>query len=173
MAIRDLDAFVPAHPRRVRVLANRGANGIDGVVSSALGASAASATPLLLVTGDLSFHHDLTALHMIRDGAARATIVIVNNDGGGIFSFLPIARHPSFERYFGTPHGLDFAPAVSMYGVPYSRPESRKELRSRVRASLENRATEVFEVRTERQANRSFHQAIWDEVARAVSEEGA
>lgn len=173
MAIRDLDAFVPAHPRRVRVLANRGANGIDGVLSSALGASAASEAPLLVVTGDLSFHHDLTGLHMIRDGRARATIVVVNNDGGGIFSFLPVARHPAFERYFGTPHGLDFAPAVSMYGIPYSRPESWEDLRARARSSLENRATEVFEVRTERDQNRSLHQAMWDEVVRAIGDEDA
>ena len=168
MAIRDLDAFVPEHPRRVRVLANRGANGIDGVVSSALGASAASDDPLLLVTGDLSFHHDLNALHMARGARARATIVIVHNDGGGIFSFLPVARHPSFERYFGTPHGLDFAPVAAMYGIPYSSPQTWEALRARARASLQARATEVIEVRTERDSNRAWHQNVWADVVRAV-----
>src|SRR5258705_10750752 len=116
MPIRDLEAFVPAFPRRIRVLAYRGANGIDGVVSTALGASAASDAPLLLVTGDLSFHHDLNALHMARGERVHATIVVVNNDGGGIFSFLPAVRHDSFERYFGTPHGLTFEHAASLYG---------------------------------------------------------
>ncbi|TMQ60071.1 MAG: 2-succinyl-5-enolpyruvyl-6-hydroxy-3-cyclohexene-1-carboxylic-acid synthase [Candidatus Eisenbacteria bacterium] len=168
MAIRDLDAFVPNHPHRVRVLANRGANGIDGVVSSALGASAASNDPLLLVTGDLSFHHDLNALHMARGERVGATIVVVHNDGGGIFSFLPVARHAAFERYFGTPHGLDFAPAAAMYGTPYSCPRTWEELRTRAAASLRARATEVIEVRTERDGNRAWHQAVWDDVVRAV-----
>jgi 2-succinyl-5-enolpyruvyl-6-hydroxy-3-cyclohexene-1-carboxylate synthase len=168
MAIRDLDSFVPEHPRRIRVLANRGANGIDGVVSSALGASAASDDPLLLVTGDLSFHHDLNALHIARDARVRATIVIVHNDGGGIFSFLPVARHPAFERYFGTPHGLDFAPVAALYGVPYSSPRTWEELRAQTRASLQARATEVIEVRTERDGNRAWHQSVWDDVIRAV-----
>src|SRR6266850_1920042 len=106
MAIRDLDTFVPDHPRRLRVLTNRGASGIDGVLSSALGASVVPEDPLLLVIGDLSFHMDLNALHMVREGRegrVRATVVVVNNDGGGIFSFLPAARHAEFERWFGTP----------------------------------------------------------------------
>ena len=166
MAIRDLDTFVPAHPRRFRVLANRGASGIDGVVSSALGASAASGDPLLAVVGDLSFHMDMNALHMARETRVGATIVIVNNDGGGIFSFLPAARHAAFERYFGTPHGLDFAHAAALYGVPYSRPQCWEELKQRAGASLRARTTEVIEIRTDRERNRAWHQALWDDVVR-------
>ena len=168
MPIRDLDAFVPAWPRPFRVLANRGANGIDGVVSSALGASTASEAPLLLVTGDLSFHHDLNALHLAREWGAGATIVVVNNDGGGIFSFLPAAEHEAFERYFGTPHGLDFESVASMYGVPYARPASWEELADRVRDSLRARTTEVIEIRTDREVNRVRHQGLWSEIARAL-----
>jgi 2-succinyl-5-enolpyruvyl-6-hydroxy-3-cyclohexene-1-carboxylate synthase len=166
MPIRDLDAFVPSFPRRVRILANRGANGIDGVVSSALGASAASDAPLLLVTGDLSFHHDLNALHMARERRVAATIVVVNNDGGGIFSFLPAVRHEAFERYFGTPHGLDFAGVASMYGIPHARPETWGELGDRARESLRTRTTEVIEIRTGRAANRDWHQAVWEDILR-------
>src|SRR2546428_13300874 len=114
MPSRDLDTFAPAHPRRFRVLANRGASGIDGIVSSALGASAASDGPLLLVTGDLSFHHDLNALHMARGARVGATIVVVHNDGGGIFSFLPRAGYEGFQGHFRTPHGLDLAPDAGM-----------------------------------------------------------
>jgi 2-succinyl-5-enolpyruvyl-6-hydroxy-3-cyclohexene-1-carboxylate synthase len=168
MAIRDLDTFAPAHPRRLRVLANRGASGIDGVVSSALGASAASEGPLLLVTGDLSFHHDLNALHMARGERAGTTIVVVHNDGGGIFSFLPAARHSAFERYFGTPHGLDFAPVAAMYGIPHSRPRSWDELKRRAAASLDSRATELIEIQTDREENRAWHQAVWDDVVSAI-----
>lgn len=168
MPIRDLDAFVPEHPRRIRVLVNRGASGIDGVVSSALGASAGSDGPLLLVTGDLSFHHDLNALHMARGERVAATIVVVHNDGGGIFSFLPAARHAAFERYFGTPHGIDFAPAAALYGVPYSRPRDWDELRLRAAASLAARTTEVIEIQTDREENRAWHQNVWDDAVRAI-----
>ena len=172
MPIRDLDTFAPAHPRRFRVLANRGASGIDGIVSSALGASAASDGPLLLVTGDLSFHHDLNALHMARGERVGATIVVAHNDGGGIFSFLPAARHAAFERYFGTPHGLDFAPAAAMYGIPFSRPRTWDEITSRADASLRSRATEVIEVRTNREENRAWHEELWDDVTGAIGGSG-
>ena len=168
MPIRDLDAFVPSFPRRIRVLANRGASGIDGLVSSALGASAASDAPLLLVTGDLSFHHDLNALHMARGERVGATIVVVNNDGGGIFSFLPAARHAAFERYFGTPHGLTFAPVASMYGIPHSIPGTMEEVAGRAAASLRSRSTEVIEIRTDRVENRAWHQALWDEIQQTI-----
>jgi len=168
MPIRDLDTFVPSHPRRIRVLANRGLSGIDGLVSSALGASAASDAPLLLVTGDLSFHHDLNALHMTREEGVGATVVVVNNDGGGIFSFLPAARHPAFERYFGTPHGLTFAPVASMYGIPHSAPRTWDELKRRAGVSLRSRATEVIEIRTDRAENREQHQGVWDEIIETI-----
>jgi 2-succinyl-5-enolpyruvyl-6-hydroxy-3-cyclohexene-1-carboxylate synthase len=173
MPVRDLDAFVPVFPRRIRVLANRGANGIDGVVSSALGASASSNAPLLLVTGDLSFHHDLNALHMAGEERVAATIVVVNNDGGGIFSFLPASRHAAFERYFGTPHGLGFGDLASLYGVAYSRPDTWDELTHRAAASLRSRTTEVIEIRTDRAENRAWHQSVWDDVIQTLGRDEA
>ncbi len=89
MPVRDLDAFLTTGDVRVRCLANRGVNGIDGVVSTALGAAAADAGPVLLVVGDVSFVHDLNALVAARLQPLSATIVVIDNDGGGIFSFLP------------------------------------------------------------------------------------
>ena len=171
MSIRDLDLFGPACSKRVRVLANRGANGIDGIVSSGLGAAVASDAPTLVVTGDLSFHHDLNGLAALRDGDCRATLVIVNNDGGGIFSFLPVAEHSEpFERYFGTPHGLDFRHAAELYGVPFVRPESLEELREVAARSLGRRERLVIEVRTDRTENVADHRALWAEAIRAVEE---
>ena len=105
---------------------------------------------------------------MAREARVAATIVVVNNDGGGIFSFLPAARHEAFERYFGTPHGLDFSAVASMYGVPYARPDSWEELGDRVAASLRARTTEVIEVRTDRNENRTWHHAAWDDVIRTL-----
>ncbi|MCA1646589.1 MAG: 2-succinyl-6-hydroxy-2,4-cyclohexadiene-1-carboxylate synthase, partial [Chloroflexi bacterium] len=114
MPVRDLDTFLPAAPESLRCLANRGANGIDGIVSSALGASAAGLGRVVLVIGDVSFYHDLNGLLAARQHGLDLLVVLVNNDGGGIFSFLPQAELVSddFETLFGTPHGLDFRPFV-------------------------------------------------------------
>lgn len=169
MPIRDLDLFVPASAKRLRVLANRGANGIDGVLSSALGASAAGSAPVLAVVGDLSFHHDLNGLAAARAHGIAATIVVVNNDGGGIFSFLPISRHgDAFERLVATPHGLTFEHAAALYGIPYETPASLDELASSARESLERRETRILEIASDRARNRADHEALWADVIAAV-----
>jgi 2-succinyl-5-enolpyruvyl-6-hydroxy-3-cyclohexene-1-carboxylate synthase len=171
MPVRDLDAFVPGPipAGGVRVLANRGVNGIDGVLSTALGASAASDAPILAVLGDLSFHHDLNGLAALREGRARAVIVVVNNDGGGIFEMLPVAGHADvFERYFGTPHGLDFAHAAALYRVPYARPASLSGLATSAGEALRARRSEILEVRVERAAGAAHRRALLAEAVRAV-----
>ena len=135
MPVRDLDAFVGGSDRRVRFLANRGASGIDGVVSSALGAAAVSDGAVVLVVGDVSFYHDMNGLLAASGSDEDVTIVVVNNDGGGIFSFLPqavqvqTAQVAEFEPLFGTPHGLTFEAAASLYGLGYARAESVEALR--------------------------------------------
>ncbi|HET9951665.1 MAG TPA: 2-succinyl-5-enolpyruvyl-6-hydroxy-3-cyclohexene-1-carboxylic-acid synthase [Candidatus Eisenbacteria bacterium] len=169
MPIRDLDLTAVPSGKAIRVLGNRGVNGIDGVLSSALGASAAGDAPLLAVVGDLSFHHDLNGLAALREGRARATIVVIQNDGGGIFSFLPVARHGDvFERYFGTPHGLDPAKAAALYGLPHHRCATAEELRDRAKTSLASRESVVLEVRTDRGENRAAHHVLSEAVRRAV-----
>jgi 2-succinyl-5-enolpyruvyl-6-hydroxy-3-cyclohexene-1-carboxylate synthase len=171
MPVRDLDSFAPRSDRSLRAIANRGLNGVDGVVSTALGASAAGDAPLLAVVGDLSFHHDLNGLSALREGRARAVIVVVNNDGGGIFSFLPAAEHRDlFERYFGTPHGLEFGAAAALYGIPYSRPSSRRELVERAGDALRARRSEIIEVRTDRARNAEHHRTLLADAIRAVEE---
>ena len=169
MPVRDLDTSFPGGTRQVRFLANRGASGIDGVVSTALGASAAGAGPLVLVIGDLSFYHDMNGLLAARRHDLNATIVLVNNDGGGIFSFLPQANEAEhFEELFGTPHGLDFRPAAEMYGLAYRHVESWEEFRSAIDESIGSPGVGLVEVRTERRANVRLHQELWDAVSEAV-----
>lgn len=169
MPVRDLDTFFPSSGRRIRFLANRGANGIDGVVSTALGAAAALPAPLALVIGDLSFYHDMNGLLAARRHGLRATIVLLNNDGGGIFSFLPQAEHgEQFERLFGTPHGLDFRHAAALYGLAFTRVESWPAFREAVQASLAGDDVSVIEVPTERARNVELHRRIWPAVAQAV-----
>ncbi|USS90524.1 2-succinyl-5-enolpyruvyl-6-hydroxy-3-cyclohexene-1-carboxylic-acid synthase [Fructilactobacillus carniphilus] len=116
LTVRNFDqAFAPAHP--VQVHGNRGANGIDGTISSAVGMANQQST--WLVTGDLAFFHDLTGLQLARQTNAHLTIVVVNNDGGGIFSLLPQAEAPYFEQLFGTPQALNLKAAAAFVNAQY------------------------------------------------------
>ena len=129
MPVRDMDGWLPSTDRAITVRGNRGANGIDGVVSTALGSAAVAPGPVALVVGDVSFLHDLNALVAARLHGLSATIVLVNNDGGGIFSFLPqgTASIPGgglpeqYGRLFGTPHGIEVAPIVTALGGEHAR----------------------------------------------------
>ena len=170
MPVRDLDTFWPAGPRNVRFLSNRGANGIDGVVSSALGAAAASNGPLVLAIGDVSLYHDMNGLLAAKLHPLDATIVLLNNDGGGIFSFLPQAESGGahFEPLFGTPHGLDFRPAVEMYGGRFTSVGTWPAFRAEVSGAIGRSGLDVIEVRTERVRNVELHRKFWSAVAAAL-----
>ena len=171
MPVRDLDTFFWGSERAVHVMGNRGANGIDGVVSSALGFSAGAPQheSAVLVIGDLSFFHDLNGLLAARLHSLNLTVVLLHNDGGGIFSFLPQAAHPEhFEPLFGTPTGLDFAPVVHMYGGRFQRAETWEQFRVAVRQGITDGGLHVVEVRTERESNVSMHRALWHAVDRAL-----
>ena len=170
MPVRDIDSFWPASNKLAFFLHNRGASGIDGVVSTALGAAARSYGRLVLVVGDLSFYHDMNGLLAARRFGLSATIVLVNNDGGGIFSFLPQHDDPEhFEALFGTPHGLDFRPVAELYGVGFRRVATREEYRAALRASFDAPGVNIIEVKTDREANLRLHNDIWQAVAKAIS----
>jgi 2-succinyl-5-enolpyruvyl-6-hydroxy-3-cyclohexene-1-carboxylate synthase len=170
MPVRDLESFWPVSEKTVSVAANRGASGIDGVLSTALGAAAACDGRLALVIGDLSFYHDMNGLLAAQRFGLKATIVLVNNDGGGIFSFLPQNDDQEhFEALFGTPHGLDFEPVARLYGLGWTRPATRTDYRAALAGSFESAGVQVIEVKTNRAANLNLHQRIWDEVARSVA----
>ncbi|MDR7416777.1 MAG: 2-succinyl-5-enolpyruvyl-6-hydroxy-3-cyclohexene-1-carboxylic-acid synthase [Armatimonadota bacterium] len=170
MPVRDLDGFFPALRRRIRFLGNRGASGIDGVLSSALGAAAVHPGPVVLVLGDLSFYHDLNGLFAAYRYGLAALVVLVHNDGGGIFSLLPHAtlERSEFELLFGTPHGLDFRPVVEMYGGVYVRPDGWDSFRRAIREGLRQGGLRVVEVRTDRTRNAELHRRVWAEVRSAL-----
>jgi len=173
MPIRDCDTFLPGGERPLRVLGNRGVNGIDGLVSTALGVAAAGADPVVLVLGDLSFYHDLNGLLAAKRYGLRLAIVLVNNDGGGIFSFLPQASHPEhFELLFGTPHGLDFEPVVRMYGGDFRRARDWDGFRRALAGALTRDGLSVIEVPTAREANVTMHRRLWQAVSAALHAEG-
>lgn len=170
MPIRDLDSFLPASRRRLRILSNRGANGIDGFLSSGLGAAAVSGQPVTIVIGDLAFQHDLGGLAAVRRHGLRATIVLINNDGGGIFSFLPQAGLPvdRFEELFGTPQGIDFGAAAKAFGVAHRRVRGWADFRASVAQALVAPAASIIEVATDRRRNVELHQTIWQAVGEAT-----
>ncbi len=171
MPVRDIDAFVRGDQRQVRIVGNRGANGIDGVSSSALGAAAVARGPVVLVVGDLSFFHDLNGLLAAAKFGLNATIVVLNNDGGGIFSFLPQAEHldrSTFESLFGTPTGLDTGTAAKLFGAAHARPEDWRAFRRDVCRSLGELGLSIVEVATDRERNVTRHRAIWAAVGVAL-----
>lgn len=169
MPVRDLDAFVKASPKAVQVLANRGANGIDGVVSTALGAAVGARRPTAIVVGDLSFLHDLGGLLAGRACTTPVALIVVNNDGGGIFSFLPQAKEPEgFEDLFGTPHGLHFDHAAALFGLDYHRPASWSDFRSSIATALATPGVSVIEVLSNRANNLAMHRYIERQVLEAL-----
>lgn len=173
MPVRDLDSFLKPATSPLGVMANRGVSGIDGVTSSALGAAAVGNGRLILLIGDLSFYHDMNGLLAARRFDLNATIVLVNNDGGGIFSFLPQAQQPEhFEQLFGTPHGLDFRPVAELYGLNFRFATTPAHFRQLLQESFRREGVSLIEVRTDRETNLALHQRIWSEVSRAVKPQG-
>jgi 2-succinyl-5-enolpyruvyl-6-hydroxy-3-cyclohexene-1-carboxylate synthase len=176
MPVRDLDDWLAAGASSIRPLSNRGANGIDGVVSTALGAAAADVGPVVLVVGDLSFLHDLNALVAARLHGLSATIVLIDNDGGGIFSFLSQAMTDApevglpdhYEELFGTPHGIDVGPIVTALGGEY-RAVGPDELRQALAGSIGRPGVRVLGFRTDRRRNVELHREAATAVAAALS----
>jgi 2-succinyl-5-enolpyruvyl-6-hydroxy-3-cyclohexene-1-carboxylate synthase len=167
MPVRDVETFFPVRPDPPRVLANRGANGIDGTVSTAFGVAAATAGPAVALLGDVSLAYDIGGLLAARRTGARLVLVVINNDGGGIFHFLPVAGEAdAFEQHVATPHGLDFEHAAALYGCAYARPDTPEAFREAVRRGLDADGSTLVEVRTDRDANVAVHRRVWDAVRR-------
>lgn len=169
MPVRDLDSFGVPRAAPLRVFGNRGASGIDGMVSTALGVAAGSGQPAVAVLGDIAFYHDMNGLLAVREQGVDAVFVVIHNDGGGIFQMLPIrAYEPAFSRYFVTPHGLDFKHAAQLYGLRFHQPGDRVAVRHALRAALAMGGSHIIEVRSDRIENQRRHEAVYEAVAAAV-----
>jgi 2-succinyl-5-enolpyruvyl-6-hydroxy-3-cyclohexene-1-carboxylate synthase len=167
MPIRDQEAFLPASSTDVSFLSNRGANGIDGLVSSGIGAAQASGQPTTIVTGDLGFLHDIGALAALREASTPVRIVVIDNGGGGIFHFLPQEEalgKDEFETLLGTPRGVDVAKAAALFGLPHHRLQSLGELPQALAAG-----TGLIEVKTDRAANVATHRRLGAAVRATLS----
>ena len=155
MPIRDQEAFLPPREADALFLCNRGANGIDGLISSGIGAAHASGRPTTIVTGELGLLHDLGGLAALREVETPVRIVVIDNGGGGIFHFLPQESAMSaeeFEALLGTPRPLDVAKAAALFGLPHRRLDNLDDLPGALAGG-----TGLIEVKTDRRTNVEAH----------------
>ncbi len=163
MPVRDLETFFPSSPTPLRFLANRGANGIDGVVSSAFGAAASHGERTFVLLGDVALYHDMNGLLAAKRLGLEATVVVMDNGGGGIFDFLPIAEHrDGYEELFATPTGLDLERVAGLYGLPFKRVESYGDIPQAIAEPG------LVQVPLDRTRNVELHRELFANVAEAV-----
>lgn len=167
MPIRDQEAFLAPGEADVLLLCNRGANGIDGLISSGIGAAQASGRPTTIITGDLGLLHDIGGLAALRDVTTPVRIVVIDNGGGGIFHFLPQQRAldaTEFEALLGTPRGVSVERAAALFDLPYRHLANLSELPAALAEG-----TGLIEVRADRATNVAAHRRVTDRVLAAVS----
>ncbi len=176
MPVRDIETVWPVREDPPRVLCNRGANGIDGTVSSAFGAAAASDGPVVLLIGDVALAHDIGGLLAAKRLDLKLTIVLVDNGGGGIFDFLRISRAAMalqtdiYTTHVATPTGLDFAQAAGLYGLTHELVETIPAFRVALERALSPQiGSAIVQVKTDRASNVELHSLLWTAVADALS----
>ena len=165
MAIRDVESFFPQSDTELRFLSNRGANGIDGTVSSALGATIGAGRRAYLLTGELALLHDIGGLLAFRRRRAELTILCVNNGGGGIFDFLPVSEHAEGALYLEhivTPSGVNLQALADLAGLPHTLAETPDEIRAAADAPG------LIEIRTDRDENVRIHRDLFERVDAAL-----
>jgi len=168
MPVRDLDRFARPRTADITALGNRGVSGIDGIVSGALGAGSATGEPLALVIGDLAYYHDMNGLLAVQRCDVDATIVLIDNDGGGIFHKLPIEQFdPPFTDQFRTPHGLDFEPTGELYGFEFDRVEGREAFEDVFAESIHSDGTQVLSVEFDSEESHRFRESLHERVREA------
>lgn len=156
MSIRDMDYFWATGRSQAMVYGNRGTNGIDGTVSTALGLST-NGKPTVMVTGDLSFFHDLNGLAIGKTHGMNLTIILHNNDGGGIFQYLPQKGTDDFDYLFNTPQGIDYSGLATMYGLDYVKVTNNAELEQAMQQYIGAEGIHLIEVPTSKEGSRELH----------------
>jgi 2-succinyl-5-enolpyruvyl-6-hydroxy-3-cyclohexene-1-carboxylate synthase len=169
MPIRNMNMFAPTVAPH-RVVANRGASGIDGLIATAAGFATGASQPVTALLGDLALLHDLNSLALLAAGKQPVVLLVINNDGGGIFSFLPVAQSgAAFERFFGTPHGLTFAAAAQQFGLAYAAPATMPDLQAAYRVACAGKRPALLEVRTDRRLQHTEHMELQRELEFALA----
>jgi 2-succinyl-5-enolpyruvyl-6-hydroxy-3-cyclohexene-1-carboxylate synthase len=165
MPIRDMGNYADFKGRAVSVNGNRGASGIDGLIASAAGYARGLDKPVTLMIGDLAALHDLNSLSMLRELPVPLIIVLLNNGGAGIFSFLPIAEFKEgFEKFWGAPHPFTLAAAASMFELNYSQPMDARHFKKAYTQALKAQTSTIIEVITNREENLKVHRLLQDAI---------
>jgi 2-succinyl-5-enolpyruvyl-6-hydroxy-3-cyclohexene-1-carboxylate synthase len=180
MSVREIETFWPVRRDPPRVLCNRGANGIDGTVSSAFGAAADADGSVVLLIGDVALAYDIGGLLAAKRLDLKLTIVLLDNGGGGIFDFLPVSRAAMadqdgiYTRHIATPTGLDFAQAAALYGLAHERVQTIPAFRAALERALSPQAgSAIVQVQTDRASNVELHSHVWRAVSKAHASAGS
>ena len=172
MPIRDADFLAIHPPRDWHAGANRGASGIDGLIASAAGHAIGTGEPVVAFVGDVSALHDLSSLSLAAMVETLLVIVVLNNDGGGIFRYLPIAKHSDvFEALFTTPHGLSFAPVAKALGLAAESPTTRAAMKKSVAKALKRGGATVIEVSCARESSEACRARVAKAAVDALARE--
>ena len=161
MPIRDANQFFIPAAQCGAIFGNRGVSGIDGNIATVCGLAQGNKQPTLAVVGDLTFLHDLNSLALLKKSSVPIVLCVVNNDGGGIFSFLPISnRKEAFEEFIATPHGISFEAAAKLFDIPYFHPQNASELDALFFHQGKNPHSCIIEITTDRSQNVKVHEQI-------------
>lgn len=172
MPIRDLDAFGPPGETHVQVFGNRGASGIDGLVSTTGGIAAVSRGPVVGVLGDLAFLHDMNGLLAIRKAGIPVGFVVLNNNGGGIFEILPVRGfEPAYTEFFVTPHDLELRRVAELYGFPFARVQDLPHFRTALARFLEKGGPFLLEVGVDREESHGARKRLMEKIINTLEEE--
>ncbi len=170
LPIREMGLYGQPGIKNILIYGNRGASGIDGLIATATGIQHGLNKPLTLLLGDLSLLHDLNSLALLRQAKKPFVIIVLNNNGGGIFSFLPIAqdqnRQNTFEKFFVMPHNLNFSQAAALFGLSYYASHSIAEFTRHYQKALNDPSPSLIEVETDRKGNVLFQKHIDQELSR-------
>ncbi|BDQ01637.1 MAG: 2-succinyl-5-enolpyruvyl-6-hydroxy-3-cyclohexene-1-carboxylate synthase [Ignavibacterium sp.] len=163
LPVRDLDFYAPIHNKKINVFQNRGTSGIDGIISTAIGVALASGKLTYLVIGDLSFYYDLNALLLAKQFAIPIKIILINNNGGRIFNYLPISKQKEiFQKYFVTPISIDFKKISESFGLSYELIKSLNEYKKLIVNSNKSNSCLILEVRTDSLFTKSLKEKFWN-----------
>lgn len=165
MPIRDADQLFFPQGSATRIFASRGVSGIDGNIATAAGVCHGLKAPTVAVLGDQTCLHDLTSLAQVKCLENPFVLIIINNGGGGIFSFLPIAKRKDIEAYFSAPHQMQFKLAAEQFGIEYHQPHACSELNDLIGSALEKNCPTIIEVITERAQNHALHMDLLQQLA--------
>lgn len=171
LTIRNFDSYFfsdSGSNKQLNIFANRGASGIDGNLATAIGIAEANNLSTTIVFGDLSAFHDLNSLCLVANSKVKIIVVIMNNNGGGIFHRLPVRESKHFEKYFATPLALNFENIARSFGIKYSQVTSPKQFETQYLEAVQNPASCVIEVKSDRESNQEFRNSLLQEIGRSI-----